>query len=77
MLPEPGEHSPTERQGQRRYQLTEALNAAEVGEFDVKPSDLKYREQCLYAPSQAIIRQCSLRAAVSSQECIPGPQDSP
>lgn len=62
VVPEPGEHSPTERQGQQRYQLAEPLSVAEVGRFEVKSSGFERGKQRLNAPSQTVIRQCALRS---------------
>ena len=51
VLPEPGEHSPTERQRQQGYQLAEPFSVAEVGGFEVEASRFEGCEQRLNAPA--------------------------
>jgi hypothetical protein len=67
VLPESSEHGPTERQGQQGNHLTESLSLAEMGGFEVEASSFERREQRLNAPSQAVIRQCALRAVAGCQ----------
>lgn len=52
MVPEPGEHGPTEAQGEEGNELTQTLAMAEVGGFEVKASGFEGREEGLNAPAQ-------------------------
>ena len=51
VLPESGEHRPTERHGQQRYQLAKTPSVAEVGPFEVEISGFERGEQRLNAPA--------------------------
>jgi hypothetical protein len=67
MLPEPGEHGPTEAQGKERDEFTQALAMAEVGGFEVKASGFEGRKQGLDAPGQAVIGQGGLGMMVGRE----------
>jgi len=51
MVPESGEHGPTEAQGEEGNKSTETLSMAKVGGFEVEPSGFEGGEEGLDAPA--------------------------
>ena len=51
MVPESGEHGPTEAQREEGNEFTEAFGLAEVGGFEVEASGFEGRKQGFDAPA--------------------------